>query len=318
MTVVYFDDDSLARIGIARQPLLEAEIAFSHQLIDTRVDPQFAAWHFVARGRLRGSTSVLPAILQGGRVADVIDTVGRIIRGVGFDTLRGGVLPGEADRRPWSRLRASREQQIKAALHSYHQAAIAPYWRQFLAGFNFERSRLVRVAEQGGPERLLADLGPGLRWYRPVLSLLDSVAATLHLRGRRVLILPSLFCQSGALLGETDDDHVKIIYPMSSISRSIALSGLAARGSCPLPELLGRTRAAILCGLTRADNTTGVAARWGITPATASRHLAILRAAGLIHSWRRANEMQHAISPMGHALVMSTTGAVDITSEKSA
>lgn len=70
-----------------------------------------------------------------------------------------------------------------------------------------------------------------------------------------------------------------------------------------LSALLGRTRAAVLEAIADGGNTTAVAERLGVSPASASEHAAVLREAGLITSVRVRNCVQHTLTPLGAALL---------------
>jgi DNA-binding MarR family transcriptional regulator len=69
--------------------------------------------------------------------------------------------------------------------------------------------------------------------------------------------------------------------------------------------LLGRTRTVVLT--TIAENqgcsTKELAARAGITPASASEHATLLREAGLIRSPGHRNSVLHSLTPLGLALL---------------
>ncbi|MFJ9098045.1 ArsR/SmtB family transcription factor [Streptomyces sp. NPDC102405] len=75
-----------------------------------------------------------------------------------------------------------------------------------------------------------------------------------------------------------------------------------------LGALLDRTRAAILEGVVTGRTTGGLAARFGISGAAASRQTAVLRRAGLLLSVRHGKYVVHTVTPAGIALLEARPG----------
>ncbi|MEL5958780.1 winged helix-turn-helix domain-containing protein [Streptomyces sp. CLV115] len=96
-------------------------------------------------------------------------------------------------------------------------------------------------------------------------------------------------------VGLRDTDH----FPSRiGTARTLTVSG-------SLTALLGHTRAVVLW--TIADRpgctTTELARHAGISPAGASQHATVLRAAGLTRTTRHHNTALHTITPAGHNLL---------------
>jgi DNA-binding transcriptional ArsR family regulator len=70
-----------------------------------------------------------------------------------------------------------------------------------------------------------------------------------------------------------------------------------------LAPLLGNTRAAVLATLSVPATTTALADRAGVSLSSASQHTAALRNAGLISTTRQGIAVQHALTPLGAALL---------------
>ena len=75
-----------------------------------------------------------------------------------------------------------------------------------------------------------------------------------------------------------------------------------ATGPDPVAALLGRTRAAVLRALTTPRSTGELAVALGISPAGASQHAGVLRAAGLVASRRDGRRVRHAVTALGEML----------------
>lgn len=87
------------------------------------------------------------------------------------------------------------------------------------------------------------------------------------------------------------------------MTHETVLSG-GVTGLRSLNALLGRTRAGILESV--ADHgvtTTELAHDAGISPATASHHVGILRKAGLLSTCRAGKAALHSVTPLGLALL---------------
>ncbi|ASW55653.1 hypothetical protein CIK06_17895 [Plantactinospora sp. KBS50] len=190
----------------------------------------------------------------------------------------------------------------------YHWAAIAPYWNQFRVAVDAERAAHSRALLSGGPHQLLGALGPVLRWRPPRLEAGPGGAA-VALDGDGVTLLPSVFCDGEPFLVPVADSRPLLVYPMDEAARVGALAMIDNRVADPhgLRDLLGATRAAILVTLLDPSTTTEVARRKDLAPSTVSKHLSVLREAGLLDSRRLANEVLYFLTPLGRALVHSAT-----------
>ena len=70
-----------------------------------------------------------------------------------------------------------------------------------------------------------------------------------------------------------------------------------------LGRLLGRTRAEVLRELAVERTTSELAARLGVSPASASQHVSALRDAGLVGSTRDRNRVLHRLTNLGAELL---------------
>ncbi|WP_046774043.1 ArsR/SmtB family transcription factor, partial [Streptomyces scabiei] len=70
-----------------------------------------------------------------------------------------------------------------------------------------------------------------------------------------------------------------------------------------LAALLGRARAAVLEEVADGRTTSEVAARVGLSPATVSHHVAVLRESGLLTSRRLGGIVLHTLTALGADLL---------------
>ena len=197
--------------------------------------------------------------------------------------------------------------QSRSALHGYYQAVIEPYFPRFIAALEFERAELDYLMVTSGQHAALRQLDRVAPWVEPSA---DNRAADA--KNWSVTIVPSVFCENPLLVRDQIHGGSIFIYPISATARSIALgqSSNPRHSSVEsLQNLLGRTRANILCGLHESYTTSQVAKRWNVSAPTASRHLSILREAGLVYSRRRGSEVHHILTSLGKMLTRSAVAA---------
>jgi len=70
-----------------------------------------------------------------------------------------------------------------------------------------------------------------------------------------------------------------------------------------LAALLGETRAAALDVISEGCTTTELARRLGISPATASHHVSVLRCAGLVMTQRQGSAVVPTVTALGTQLL---------------
>ena len=190
---------------------------------------------------------------------------------------------------------------VAEGLRQYYYTAIAPYHDYSRTCLDAERATLGQTMLHGGPDGLLASLGPHMRWVPPVLYVTYPVEdRDLWLGGRGLLLVPSYFCW-GAPVAQGDPTLPQVLV-YSPHRETLDSPGLFS-STAPLTALLGRTRALIL-RVTAGGATTGELARAaGVSAPAASQHTAALRNAGLISSHRRGPKVVHTITPLGSALL---------------
>ncbi|MEV5981797.1 winged helix-turn-helix domain-containing protein [Streptomyces sp. NPDC052114] len=202
--------------------------------------------------------------------------------------------------------------ELAGALRACHRAAIAPYWQQMRSHLASARAGYVRTMAEGGVERLLETLcDPLVRWRPPVLEVRHPRDADIHLRGRGLVIVPTVFSsQRAEVLQNLVDPEQPPVLALPTVDEGTDVSAHWL-GEEPaersLGDLMGRTRAAVLAAAVDGCSTTELAGRLGISPATASQHATVLRRAALITTRRDGKAVLHTTTHLGAALLASTT-----------
>ena len=187
------------------------------------------------------------------------------------------------------------------ALHGYHRAALAPLWPRIQTLIDADRAVRARALLDHGIHGLLHSLRPTMRWSPPVLEADYPVDRDLHLSGRGLLLVPSVFCHRTPVTLIDADLRPVLVYPVTKEPGWWADLGHAPGDS--LVRLLGTSRAAALHVIEDGCTTGELARRIGVSAPTASQHTAVLREANLIASCRHSNTVIHTLTPLGTALL---------------
>ncbi|MEU4447066.1 winged helix-turn-helix domain-containing protein [Actinosynnema sp. NPDC050801] len=190
---------------------------------------------------------------------------------------------------------------VVTRLRDYHSAAISPYDDIVKAAVDADLAQRVRDLTSGGVEAMLNGLRPLMRWEPPVLLVRYDVSHDLHLHGRGLRLVPSFFCEDSPVSLADPELPPVLIYPIAAEHRwPHATEG---RHRSALRDLLGDNRANLLDSIGDGAGTTELARVLGISPAAASRHAAVLRAADLIATNRHGPAVLHTLTPLGHRLL---------------
>lgn len=202
----------------------------------------------------------------------------------------------------------ARQELARAACVSY-QALVEPFWDNVRAHLHAERLVRGRVLLEGGVDGLLSTLSPRVRWRSPVLEvLLPDEEADLHLQGRGLALVPSMFVGERPVFLENLSDRAaspRLIFPAARDPLAAAnLWSGPDRGDGPLGALIGRTRAAALRRIgDNACTTTELGNDLGISVAAASQHATVLRRNGLITTRREGGAVLHCLTTLGEQLL---------------
>ncbi|MFF7969463.1 ArsR/SmtB family transcription factor [Streptomyces sp. NPDC007903] len=196
---------------------------------------------------------------------------------------------------------------LSHALLGYHRVAIGPYWPQIRALTEADRAVRARSLLDGGADGLMHGMRPTLRWKPPVLEADYPVERDVHLDGRGLLLIPSVFCWRTPVTLIDQALDPTLVYPVSRGAEwwTGVRTGQAAHRV--LAGVLGPGRALILRMVEEGCTTGELARRTGLAAPTASRNATALREAGLIASLRTANTVTHVLTPLGTALLNADT-----------
>jgi DNA-binding transcriptional ArsR family regulator len=311
-------DDDLARTRLAISPLWEL-FASLFALHDERPRVEYAPWVQQARSALRDvelgpldlsvplrhSIPDFTAPIPTGPLRSLSEEIERV-RATEPAVVRADIadLWGDDPPPPWDAFVSRPREMVDRladALEAYWHAALADDWPQLRAVLEGEMLARARALAVSGPEAVLEDLHPSVRWRHPMIELIKDKEAEMHLEGRPLVLIPLVFAR-GVLMGESEDE------------RAVAL-GYQARGTAALwtadaagfdgrlELLLGHGRAAVLRALERPATTTELARRMSYAPSTVSAHLDVLARAGLVERHRVRRSVFYGLNETGRAFV---------------
>ncbi|MFD5898672.1 ArsR/SmtB family transcription factor [Streptomyces sp. NPDC060366] len=327
---VHFTAEDLTRIRLANGPgpMLELDIAL--RLLQEGSHPtRFGAWRRESLRRLSPRVRRLCDLIPptGWTVeflshthADSIDEALDRVRATPAAQIRKNMETWAGRiQRPvpaWTRSLGSDPQLLlelaDAAAHA-HKHVIDPYQQQIEALNGADQALRTRQAAHDGLGALLSGLNPRfIHWKPPVLELTmaSGLAGDIHLAGRGLLLVPSVFGAVYPALEETAEPQPWLTYPVGLRDTNLFLPPIdTARTLSTIPDsltaLLGHTRAVVLWTIAHHPGctTTELARRAGISPASASQHATVLRTAGLTHTTRHRNTALHTVTPAGSNLL---------------
>ncbi|WP_327694923.1 ArsR/SmtB family transcription factor [Streptomyces sp. NBC_00459] len=326
MLRIHFTDADLARVQVANRPDPLWEISFSLRRFQSRKGLwAYADWHRSAREALHAKglapvvRNVLRPLYPGGTYFPDFLTPGEASEGLdaGLEAILDiprqrvlrelNILDRVNGAPAWTRQLpdAGPRKEFVRTVRNYYDVAIRPHGDHIQAHIDADRSARARDLLDGGTDRLLASLGPYMRWRRPTLEVDYCEDRDLHLQGRGLRLVPSYFCWGGPVSLADSGLPPVLAYPLR-LPASRTDETDAHKPRAPLPALLGATRAVMLRA-TAAGATTGELARAaGVSAASATRHTTVLRDAGLLVSHRHGPVVLHTLTPMGAALLRAS------------
>lgn len=206
----------------------------------------------------------------------------------------------------WAKQLAHGERETLAALADslryVHDAVIAPDWSEVGATVGADWAVRTRARDAGGTTAVLESLSPLFRWNPPVLEAPYPVRHDIFLNGRGLLMIPSFFCWQKPVALRDLDLGPTLVYPVQH-RPSWAPRRVRDEHASALGAVLGRTRTRVLTSLRGGATTTELAKQLGISYASASEHVSVLREASLARSTRTGTTVLHTLTPLGEALL---------------
>jgi DNA-binding transcriptional ArsR family regulator len=325
---IHFTAADLARTRISSTlgPLAETMWALSLLRCPVQSPGLFSGWRERASAQLSPAVNPLAALVPpGSRGVDLCTLTGEattIEKGVaallavpggqllaemeGFDCRRKLPASAWAVADPGSKGR----RQLADAVGTAYRALVEPYWTRIHAYLQAEQVSRGRILMHGGVEQLLTTLqGPGIRWQPPVLTIRAPGNTDIHLDGRGLILIPSLFVGAiPAVHIDLRDDGAapRLMFPAASDEAAVRhLWGGDRPAGKALAALVGRTRAAALGSIANGCTTTELARRVGISAGAASQHATVLREAGLVTTRRNGSAVWHVLTPLGAELLQA-------------
>jgi DNA-binding transcriptional ArsR family regulator len=331
---VHFTGEDLARVRVGAPwgPLAETMFSVA-TLSGRRPNVLIDGWREAVVDSLGERARPLLAVLHPFAELDVLTLVGESpsideglerLLGVRDDHLRLELeelwdrASGPPSARPWMRdlLRGDFQarRQLVTHIRAYYGSALGPYWEGVRSHLEVDRAIRGRIMADGGVDGLLATLHPNVRWRPPVLEVVRPAAPgarpdvdrEVHLAGRSMILVPSVFCAHPMLCLSTADETLPelLIYPaLRELDDALGLWGNGSSGRLALQALLGRTRALALEATIDPCTTGELARRIGVSAATASHHASVLRQARLINTRRNGSAVLHSITARGAILL---------------
>ncbi|MGI8678836.1 MAG: DUF5937 family protein [Jatrophihabitans sp.] len=323
MIRVRLGQSDLERLRFAYSPL--AEVAESLYVLHCgRIPDLHRCWWDKTRENLRQVdmrvlSAIVPAprphvasfLLTGAREPSTsIDDQLEMVANVAPERLRADlevVWGGELPRQTQQLLEHGGGPRIADALRQYWLAAIAPYWPQIRAVLDADVAyRAARLA-RGGIEALLNDLHPELEWAEHAITVQSSAARAEHsLTGAGLVLVPCVFAWPHVMADIGSGSPPSITYGPRGIGELWPSADLPARDGDALGALLGHSRAAVLLDLGLPRSTSDLARVLKQSMPAVSAHLAVLRRAGLVTSWRSGRRVLYQRTPLATSVVVAS------------
>ncbi|WP_245996892.1 ArsR/SmtB family transcription factor [Streptomyces armeniacus] len=312
-------------MSFAEGPALLTETVISlRTLQQRRPGAMYGPWQRWARQRIPRSVHVLRSLVHPkGAIPDFLTPLGQPDLDTGLDAmLRTPKSLLRADLATFTEFTNARLptwagpltegsprtlEAVAQAVRAWHETAIVPVGRHLHSRTEEARLSAARTLLAEGLDGMLSRLHATISWKAPVLELACPARdIDIHLRGRGLRLVPSLFCGREAAVNLNPGLPPVVIYPVSheTFWSPAHAPPDSKTGHGALGALLGPTRAALLRAVVAGHGvtTSGLARRTGISPATVSHHTTVLRDAGLIATHRTGPNAHHIPTPLGTRL----------------
>jgi DNA-binding transcriptional ArsR family regulator len=191
-------------------------------------------------------------------------------------------------------------------VQAYWRVAIEPIWSRLAGLLNAEIGHRADQLTTGGIVRLLGNLHPELEYADDVLRILwPTWQSQNRLDGAGLLLVPCVFAWPSLLI-DTSPQSPTLTYSPRGVGQ--VWHGSARPSAPSLADLLGRSRAALLGRLDLPLSTTQVARDLGLSVASVSEHLSVLRRSRLVTSRRSGRQVLYQRTALGTDLLGAASG----------
>lgn len=184
-------------------------------------------------------------------------------------------------------------------------ALLEPQWRAIERLLRADVGSRARRISEHGLAAMVSTLHDQVAWKGDAVEVaIPTHSQVIDCTGTGLMLVPSVFRRTCGVVGDAPA-HPMLFYPAHGISENWHED--KNDGGAALAMLLGEGRARVLTSLVEPLSTSETARACELAVSTASHHLTVLRAAGLIDSRRVAQMVLHARTPIGDALVAAPT-----------
>jgi DNA-binding transcriptional ArsR family regulator len=314
---IKLNEDDLSRTRLAMSPLWEL-VASLCVLHDDKPPLEHAEWIVRTRRALRGvqlgpvadpfgGTRVIPDFVAPipDEPSPDLDAELERMRATERDVIRADIADcyGDDVPPPWDAFLARPREMLDRladGLHMYWETVLADEWprlRSVLEGDVLGRARSLALS---GPEAVLEELHPRMRWRPPTIEL-DKPFEEMQFEGRSLVLIPLVFAKSVLIANQSREQVVALGYQARGTAELAAPAPEGGDGRLDL--LLGAGRATVLRALEQPATTTELARRLSYAPSTVSAHLDVLSRAGLIDRHRVRRSVFYGLNATGRSLV---------------
>ncbi len=329
MLTIRFGPSDLARVRFGVSPLIElwqsvralhspmSRVLHSPWLVESRArveDLDLAVMHALESLRGCGPDFVHPP--PDGPCGEFELELARIVA-TPCDQIRREILgyPGEhvvpATLQPFVEAPDTAVEELAGLLRTYWQRVLEPHWERIRTGLDGDVLYRAQQVAGGGLRALFGDIDPSVNYEESELVIDTPASRSLELRGRGLLLVPSVFIWPAVAIIDQGFAQPTLVYPARGSGLVWEPVGPPSDG---LAALIGTRRAMILAALEGPCSTTGLARRLEVGPASISQHLAVLHDAGLIERHRVGRVVLYRRSPAGNLLLDAGAGRATVGS----
>lgn len=309
----------LTQLRFAYSPLAEA-VNSLYMLHSGQENALSRRWADTARERLRGlDTTLLRAIVPPGRsiLTPPLDlnranTIGHqlqllaewppsLLRAELEGVWRGRPMPAAA--RQVIADGPAGNRRVAMALGTYWDIVLAPHWDQMRAVLDADIAYRAQQLTLGGISALMKDLHPKIGFHESTIRLSKNGHPNYDLDGNGLLLTPCVFAGSHIMFDPGSLGLPTIHYGPRGLGTVWSSNGVTSSPGDPLTALIGHSRTAILRSAELPRTTTDLGRELGLSGASISVHLSILKRCGMVTSWRSGRRVLYQRTPLASSIL---------------